>query len=123
MNKIIFLTMFLFAIPLQSKSSLLQFPKLFQGTWDATEASCTKLYSDARLLVDSNSVGYWESYGQISKVDKANKKEFVAQFEMTGEGEEWVTTIHYRLSDSSNKLTEIFDDGSSFVRVRCQHDV
>lgn len=96
------------------------FPERYRGVWDPNPEACGHRSSDARLVIDQDTVEYWESSGQITEILKDNVYELRVKLEMVGEGEEWVKLAVYKLSKSSSVITEYFDDYSSFSRVRCK---
>ncbi len=119
MFKCLCLSFFVFAVTALAEDNALSFPKAFQGTWDESIESCTKEHSDMRLVINTNFAEYWESQGEINKLKIKNNNLIQIVFSMSGEGQNWVLTETFKLTDSANKLIISDRQGVVSIRERC----
>ena len=94
-------------------------PERFTGIWVGSPAACGSGEDELILRIDSDRISYWESGGPIEAVVvRGNEIALIA--ELSGEGESWLATAIYQLSDDGLRLV---DDttvpGASVVRHRC----
>lgn len=97
-----------------------EFPQAFIGVWDDSQADCIRDISLERLIITAESIQYWESLGNIVKINKAMERDLEVDISVQGEGEEWFESTKYQLDGSTQNLTEFFEDGTTYKRVRCE---
>jgi hypothetical protein len=94
-------------------------PSSYQGIWDASQEACTERFSDMRLAINSTTVEYWESSGELIEIIESKHISLVAKFKMMGEGEVWESIITYFIDINKQTLVQVFDNGIRVTRVRC----
>lgn len=93
-------------------------PTAFQGEWQADPAHCGSALDDSRLRIGPDTMQYHESRGPV-RAAVANGDELALIVELSGEGETWLKTEHFRLSPDRNALSSLDAGGTAFVRHRC----
>ena len=94
-------------------------PSQFVGEWNARVADCATGENDSSLRIRKSDVAYFESYGPIKAIVSHGRYEIALILELSGDGETWIATEHFKLSPSGNKLTSVNQPGDGFVRYRC----
>lgn len=96
-------------------------PSEFQGNWASDIKHC-KIDHDLNLEIGSTFLNYWESSGSVLSVVKHGERKLALLVDFSGEGDEWVGFVHFQISASGTKLTDIRDSNSKvqLVRHRCQ---
>ncbi|WP_417475226.1 hypothetical protein [Luteimonas mephitis] len=94
-------------------------PDQFIGEWNADVADCGIGRNDSVLKVDANTISYWESVGFIQAIVVQGRREVALIADMAGEGEEWLATAHFKLSEAGDELVSMDERGGEFVRYRC----
>ncbi len=98
-------------------------PERFVGTWSGSPTSCDSDADDLVLRLSSHHISYWESDGPIrAVVVRGNEIALIA--ELSGEGETWLNTAMFKLSQNGRTLTDnISIPGKEVVRYRCSESV
>ena len=91
-------------------------PAEYHGKWDATTGTCSP-ESDARLEISASEVSFYESIGDVTKVEQADSGVKVS-LAMEGEGEEW--TSQYTFTRNGEQLDTTTSEGDTFTRKRCE---
>lgn len=94
-------------------------PDLFIGEWNADVADCGIGRNDSILKIDANTISYWESVGFMQAIVVQGRREVALIADMSGEGEEWLATAHFKLSEAGDELVSMDERGGEFVRYRC----
>ena len=94
-------------------------PEQFRGGWNAHVADCGTGDNDSALRIDADAITYYESDGPVKAVVAHGRYEIALILELSGEGQTWLTTEHFKLSPGENKLTSVNLPGEGFVRYRC----
>lgn len=94
-------------------------PDQFIGEWNADVADCGIGRNDSILKIDANTISYWESVGFIQAIVVQGRREVALIADMSGEGEEWLATAHFKLSEAGDELVSVDERGGEFVRYRC----
>ncbi|WP_027081518.1 hypothetical protein [Luteimonas mephitis] len=94
-------------------------PDQFIGEWNADVADCGIGRNDSILKIDANTISYWESVGFIQAIVVQGRREVALIADMSGEGEEWLATAHFKLSEAGDELVSMDERGGEFVRYRC----
>ena len=97
-------------------------PAAFRGRWGMVPADCTSTRGDAKglILIDADSIKFYESRALLGKVTGDYPENFTATFAFTGEGQEWTKTENLKLTGSSNTLIRSeTDPAASFTYKRC----
>lgn len=94
-------------------------PDQFIGEWNADVADCGIGRNDSILKIDASTISYWESVGFIQAIVVQGRREVALIADMSGEGEEWLATAHFRLSEAGDELVSMDERGGEFVRYRC----
>ncbi|WP_027081516.1 hypothetical protein [Luteimonas mephitis] len=102
-----------------ASESVESMPDQFIGEWNADVADCGIGRNDSVLKVDANTISYWESVGFIQAIVVQGRREVALIADMAGEGEEWLATAHFKLSEAGDELVSVDERGGEFVRYRC----
>jgi hypothetical protein len=94
-------------------------PDQFVGEWNARLADCGTGENDSALRIRKKQIEYYESDGPIKAVVSRGRYEIALILELSGEGQTWITTEHFKLSPGGEKLTSVNQPGDGFVRYRC----
>ena len=92
------------ATPLPSPTVAEAIPERFLGVWDNVEGTCEPV-SESRLEIGPKSIGFYESQGEVTRVEVDSLDRIVVSLAMEGEGERWQTAQMYTLSDNGARLT------------------
>ncbi|MEM7690497.1 MAG: hypothetical protein AAF291_15895 [Pseudomonadota bacterium] len=97
-------------------------PATFLGDWDSIEGTCSP-ESDLRMSVEPASITFYESHGDVERVDTLNPREVSLDLAMSGEGEEWDQTLALKLVEANTRLMVIDpanrDRADTLIRIRC----
>jgi hypothetical protein len=91
-------------------------PIQYLGEWNANLSDCGIRQNDSTLRIKKNQIIYYESNGLIKALVSRGRHEIALILELTGEGEAWIATEHFKLSPDEDKLISTEDE---FVRYRC----
>jgi len=94
-------------------------PDRFVGEWNASLADCGTDKNDSLLRIGKNHITYWESGGPVKAVVSEGRDEVALILHLSGEGQTWVATEHFKLSQDGETLTSVKLPGDGFVRRRC----
>lgn len=94
-------------------------PSQFIGEWNARLADCGTGENDSALRTRKNQIEFYESGGSIKAVVAHGRYEIALILELSGEGQTWITTEHFKLSPNGDRLTSVNQPGDGFVRYRC----
>jgi len=94
-------------------------PHRFVGEWNASLSDCGTANNDSRLLIGKDHITFWESDGPVKAVVAEGRYEIALILHLSGEGETWIATEHFRLSQDGEELTSVNLPGDGFVRRRC----
>ncbi|MEO0589592.1 MAG: hypothetical protein AAFZ11_03415 [Pseudomonadota bacterium] len=99
-----------------------QIPVNFRGTWDYEGGMCAP-ESDLRLDVEASAITFYESYGELVRVERVDPFAVSLELEMTGEGETWTQTLGLRLVNARMGLMVMDEqspgEGEELIRRRC----
>ena len=79
-------------------------PAPFHGVWDYVDGSCAP-ESDLRIEIRPESIGFYESLGELTAIDIASPDDITVTLAMEGEGETWDMQRRFVLSDDGATLT------------------
>ena len=94
-------------------------PRQFVGEWNARLIDCGTGDNDSTLRIRTNQIAYYESDGPIVATVSHGRYEIAMILELSGEGQTWIATEHFKLSPSGDTLTSVNQPGDGFVRYRC----
>ena len=94
-------------------------PDRFVGEWNASLSDCGTANNDSRLLIGKHHITFWESDGPVMAVVSEGRYEIALILHLSGEGETWIATEHFKLSQDGEELTSVNLPGDGFVRRRC----
>jgi len=94
-------------------------PRQFLGEWNAVLADCGTGDNESALRIRKNEIAYYESHGPIKAIVSHGRYEVALILELSGEGETWITTEHFKLSPGGDKLTSVNQPGDGYIRYRC----
>ena len=94
-------------------------PDRFVGEWNASLSDCGTDKNDSRLVIGKHHITYWESIGPVKAVVADGRYEIALILHLSGEGETWIATEHFKLSQDGKELTSVNLPGDGFVRRRC----
>lgn len=99
-------------------------PTRFTGYWAGSPDSCGSDADELILRITPRHIYYWESDGPIKAVVVRGGNEIALISELSGEGETWLSTANFKLSQDGRKL---IDDttvpGQEVVRYKCTGSV
>lgn len=81
-----------------------EIPAAFLGVWDALTGTCDPA-SDLRMEIGPRAIGYYESHGEVTRVEVDNPSRIVVSLAMEGEGEKWQMAQMLTLSEGGRRLT------------------
>lgn len=85
-------------------------PERFLGVWDYVEGSCDPM-SDLRMDLRADRIEFYESFGEITDVERVSDNEIVVSLAMEGEGETWTQSTRFTLEDGGERLVPTSADG------------
>lgn len=101
-------------------SDVPQVPDQFIGQWAGRLESCGSDADDLTLRLSRDRVVYWESEGPILAVVSRGAYDLALIIELSGEGETWLATAKFELSEDGQRLIDSTTiPGDSVVRYRC----
>ena len=113
-------TLLLLPLPLLAGSAAATVPDRFIGYWAGSPTSCGSDVDDLILHIGARQISYWESEGPIKAAITRGNNEIALIAELSGEGETWLATATFKLSQDGRRL---IDDttvpGQEVVRYRC----
>lgn len=81
-----------------------EIPAKLHGTWDAGVEACRAEYSDMRMTITDEKIGYWESNGQPTQIYAAGSDDIWIDLAMSGEEQTWKSKLRLVLSGSADIL-------------------
>ena len=94
-------------------------PSQFVGEWNVRLTDCGTGDNDSALRIRKSQIEYYESDGPIKAIVSHGRYEIALILELSGEGQTWIATEHFKLSPGGDKLTSVNQPGDGFVRYRC----
>ncbi|MDP1619185.1 hypothetical protein [Phenylobacterium sp.] len=94
-------------------------PPAFQGEWNADLAACGGGGDESRLTIGADTIGFYESQGQISATRLQGEGRLAVEAMMSGEGETWVDSRVFQISEDGQTLTDVTEGSTGMVRRRC----
>ncbi len=79
-------------------------PEAFLGVWDYVKGSCDPA-SDLRVEIGPRTIGFYESHGEVTRVEVDGPNRIVVSLAMEGEGERWTMARLFTLSEDGQTLT------------------
>lgn len=79
-------------------------PAAFRAVWDYVEGSCDPA-SDLRVEIGPETMQFYESFGEVTRIEVAGPQDIVVSLAMEGEGETWEMARRFTLSDDGRRLT------------------
>lgn len=92
-------------------------PQQFLGAWDTADGNCSPV-TETRMEIGSQSVGFYESHGEVTRVDIANPNSIIVSLAMEGEGEKWQMERKLALSDAGDSLSVSADKTEEFDPIQ-----
>ena len=88
-------------------------PASLQGRWGLVPADCTSTRGDAKglLTIDATTLKFYESRGTVAKVIAGGPDSFDANYDFTGEGQEWTRIEKLSLVDGKLKRKSVTQKG------------
>ena len=94
-------------------------PSQFLGEWNSRLEHCGAGYSDSRLRIEAKHIHFYESDGPIKAAVVHGRYEIAMIVELSGEGQTWLTTAQFTLSQDGTTLTSTSIPGEPFIRYKC----
>lgn len=95
-------------------------PERLIGLWASSPEACGTETDDLILRIAPQRITYWESDGPVLAAVVRAERELALIVELSGEGETWLSTAHFRLSPDGRRLIdETSVPGQQRVRYRC----
>lgn len=79
-------------------------PAAFVGVWDAAGGDCAAT-STTRVEIGPETMQFYESHGEVTRVEIDSPQTIVATLAMEGEGEKWQMARMFTLSNDGRTLT------------------
>lgn len=98
-------------------STVKEIPSAFLGVWDHDGESCD-VPSDMRLEIAPKSIRFYESRGEVTRIEVDSEDSIVVSLAMEGEGEKWHMARKLDLSDDGKILTESSVDEDRFDPIK-----
>ncbi len=92
-------------------------PRPFIGVWDHDQGSCDPA-SDARMEIGPRAIEFYESHGEVSRVEIDDPDRITVSLAMEGEGERWQIAQILALSDDGRTLTASSADEDLYDPVK-----
>ena len=120
MSPILLMTALLLPLPALAGGGMASVPERFVGRWAGSSDSCGSDADDLTLRLTRNHITHWESDGPIKAVVVRGDTELALISELSGEGETWLSVVHFTLSEDGNRLIDTTTrPGKELVRHRC----
>jgi hypothetical protein len=120
MKAALFLATLLLPLSALAGSGIATVPDRFIGQWAGSPDSCGSDSDDMILRIGPDHIGYWESEGTIKAVVVRGDNEIALISEMSGEGETWLSTAKFTLSQDGRQLIDNTSvPGREFMRYKC----
>ncbi len=120
MKTVIFIAALLVPISSIAGSDVALVPDRFTGQWAGSPDSCGSDTDDMILRIAPDHIAYWESDGPIKAVVVRGDNEIALISEVSGEGETWLSTAKFTLSQDGRQLIDNTSvPGKEFVRHKC----
>ena len=94
-------------------------PSQFQGTWAASAAQCSAPFTESKLVISEKRIAFYESHGPVLAAASDGELELAVILELSGEGQTWLETKQFRLSEDRQTLTDVTGRRQLMIRVRC----
>ena len=105
-------------------SDMTTVPDRIVGQWAGSPGSCGSDADDLILRIAPRYITYWESDGPIKAVVVRGDAEIALIVELSGEGETWLSTAQFTLSQDGGQLIDNTTAlGKDLVRYRCAGSV
>ncbi len=95
-------------------------PDQFLGTWAASAAQCASTLTESKLVISGKRIAFYASEGPILSVVSDGALELALILELSGEGQTWVETKQFRLSEDRRTLTDVTGRSQTATRIRCE---
>ena len=95
-------------------------PNQFLGTWAASVAQCSAPSTESKLVIFEKRIAFYESHGPILAMASDSELELALILELSGEGQVWLDTRQFRLSEDRQILTDVTGRRQVMTRVRCK---
>jgi hypothetical protein len=81
-------------------------PPAIRGRWALKAADCTarKGTDLTALTIDATNLRFYESHGELARVQQSDASRIVADYRFSGEGEEWDRRMTLALADGGKTL-------------------
>lgn len=81
-------------------------PRAIRGRWALKAADCTarKGTDLTALMIDATNLRFYESHGELARVQESDASRIVADYRFSGEGEEWDRRMTLTLVDGGETL-------------------
>jgi hypothetical protein len=76
--------------------------------------------TESKLVISDQRIAFYESHGPILSVASDGMLELALILELSGEGETWLETRQFRLSEDRQTLTDVTGRRQLMTRVRCK---
>ena len=96
-------------------------PEKFWGKWASKAENCDKSHVQ-NLQIGPNSLEFLKNSGIPISIVLKNQKELALIVDFTGDGNEWIGFVHFKISDDGNLLADIknYYAGNGFARIKCK---
>ena len=96
-SSVIFTTLVLSLFSVQAAETHKTIPKLFQGKWTSNLKDCGA-GDETNLGIFKDHISFYESSGSTISIVTKQKNELALIIELSVEGEEWLSFVHYKIN-------------------------
>jgi len=94
-------------------------PERWHGEWSADRSACGTDNNDSVLRLSADRIEFWESGGLVRGAFTKGPFEILIVADMTGEGQAWLGSSHFRMAPSGDSIAMDTGGSSLFIRYRC----
>jgi hypothetical protein len=97
-----------------------QIPTSFVGRWGMTPGDCDPDGPAVKglLTITDDSLKFWESKGNVQRIERRSPYDITLTLDMTGEGQSWTSTTRLVLDAAATQLVRT-DNSRSYRYQRC----
>lgn len=93
-------------------------PEQFRGIWASRATHCAAR-GESVLTFRETAIDFYESRGRVLAIAAHGETELALLIEASGEGQTWLETRQFRLSEDRQTLTDVTGRRQGAVRYRC----
>ncbi len=91
-------------------------PDKFQGTW---RINCSDPDDLLVIQITDEQVNFWETAGDILRVEIVDSNNVVVELRLLSEGQEWVSNVEFQLNDGK-LIQNPYESADKLIRIKCK---